>query len=188
MITPDAAGWLDFDIPGGSEPVPIARLRYDDASRAQTLFVRFPAGWRRDTPGFYEAAEELIVLTGVLHMSGATFGPGDWAYVPGGAQRHVTATPAECLVFARFDGPARWRASSAAPGPPLLSARLEGEPRVLRRGDREDARLARLTKGMTLEVVAEVLEIASGAYAFVDAGEPAPCGGPCFVRTFGGEA
>lgn len=186
MITPDTAqGWIPFDIPGGSAPVPIVALHADPSSRAQTLFVRFPAGWSRPVSGFYEAAEELIVISGLLHMSGVTYKPGDWGYVPAGSVRTSTDAPEECLVFARFDGPARWREAAGAAGLSSMHATLAGEPRDLRAGDGSTARFGSV--GGVAAGDTEVFDLTRCAYAFVPGGSPMPLvDGPCFVRTIGG--
>jgi len=208
VITPESvSGWTEFPIPGGTAPVPIVRLRSDETSRAQTLFVRFPAGWSRPVSGFYEAAEELVVIRGVLHMSGVTYRAGDWGYVPAGSVRSWTEAAEECLVFARFDGPARWRETSESGAPTPMVKTMFGslhddaahtvEPsplgnrlaRRLRRGERDAAWLAESVEaGAPAAVTAELFDLTQAAYAFVVAGDPLPaCGGPCFVRTFGGE-
>ncbi|HEX9695240.1 MAG TPA: hypothetical protein VGB64_02880 [Actinomycetota bacterium] len=190
MITPDTApGWAEFPIPGGAAPVPIVQLRFDPASRAQTLFVRFPAGWSRPVSGFYEAAEEFVVISGTLRMSGATYEPGDWGYVPAGSVRTATDVLGECLVFARFDGPARWREAAEAAGPAPMTAPLSGEPRELRRGDGSIVRYGPVEAGVPAAGDTEVLDLARAAYAFVAAGSPLPpVDGACFVRVFGGDA
>lgn len=191
MITPDTVrGWTQFPIPGGTAPVPIARLRSDPSSRAQSLFVRFPAGWSRPVSGYYEAAEELVVIAGVLRMSGVIYRPGDWGYVPAGSVRSSTDAPEQCLVFARFFGPARWREAGPGAGArPALHETLDGEPRVLRDGDGSVTRYGRVRAGAVAVADTEVFDPARAAYAFVAAGSPMPTiDGPCFVRIFGGEA
>lgn len=187
MITPETAeGWTTFDIPGGSAPVPIVVLRRDPASRAQTMFVRFPAGWSRPVAGFYEAAEELVVISGVLHMSGIIYKPGDWGYIPAGSVRTSTDTPEECLVFARFDGPARWREAAEASSPPPMTGTLSGAPRLLRSSDGSRASFGPLNPGEIAAADTEVLEQERSAYAFVAAGQSLPAvAGACFIRTLG---
>ena len=183
-------------------PVPIAALHRDPASRAQTLFVRFPEGWQRPVAGFYEAAEELIVVSGVLHMSEVTYGPGDWGYVPAGSVRTSTSAETECVVFARFDGPARWREAAEASGPPPMMAPLRagnassavpsplggGTAWLLRAGERDAAWFADPpAPGAAAPVDVELFDPATAAYAFVAAGDPMPdVAGQCFVRTLGG--
>lgn len=189
MITPAAiTDWAEFPIPGGTAPVPIAQLHSDPSSRAQSLFVRFPAGWSRPVAGYYEAAEELVVISGVLHMSGRIYRPGDWGYVPAGSVRSATDAPEECLVFARFFGPARWREAASNDAPPVLAASLSGKSRVLRDSDGSVARYGRLRAGAVAAADTEVFDLANAAYAFVAAGSPMPSiDGPCFVRILGGE-
>lgn len=107
--------WEPFDVPGGSEPVAVSRLHAEPESRAVTLVVRFPAGWRRPEAGSYAAAEEVYLIDGALEMNGTRYEAGTWFRVPAGAVRRQTATPQGAIALARFDGPARWTPERSAP-------------------------------------------------------------------------
>lgn len=116
--------WEPFDIPGGTEPVSLFRLRYEEQTRAMVLLVRFPAGWKRTVTGFYETAEELLIIDGTLLMSGLTLTPGDWGYFPKRWLRTDMSAPTEVLAFARFSGPARWTPTDEQLNLPHQAARL----------------------------------------------------------------
>lgn len=162
-----------FPIPGGNAPVPMAVLREEPAIRARTLVVRFPAGWHRPGPGYYEAAEELIVLDGALTMSGVTYHPGDYGYVPAHATRFETSVEAETLVFARFDGPARYREGEGTSQEPQPA------------GPPDPTRLIAVAGGSPAPVDTELLELATNRWCFVEKGMLFPAfDGLCFARTF----
>src|SRR5258708_4087427 len=104
--------WQPFDIPGGTMPVDLVRLHVERETRASTLLVRFPLGWRRDVAGSYASAEDFLAIEGELRMCGETFVSGDWGYLPAGALRTGMAAVAEVLTLARFAGRARWTQGS----------------------------------------------------------------------------
>lgn len=195
--------WREFDIPDGNCPVNIARLRPDDPS---TLLVRFPDGWERPGTGSYEGAEEFVVVDGALHMSGATYRTGDWAFVPATARRHATSAGPEVLSLARFFGPARWRAGTGATIAALTGSLL-GAPGSLLGAPgfsissplgAGSARLLRSSGGVSswvLEVPrerasfpfdTELLALDERVWAWVPGGSAMPrLEGRCFCRTFG---
>jgi hypothetical protein len=192
--------WQGFEIPGGSAAVRIALLRVEPETRARTLLVRFPDGWRREIAGAYEAAEEFVVLEGILAMSGATYREGDWAYVPRGLMRRATVASPSVLTLARFDGPARWiaQAEEGRTAPALHRALVpEGEAVAsplgagrawpLRRGELESAWLMeRPEPGRPAPLDVELLDLGARVWAWVPAGAALPhLAGPCFCRTFG---
>lgn len=195
MIVVDGAlDWAPFEIPGSTLPVSLVRLHSEPDTRAQSLLVRFPAGWERPETGHYEAAEELVVLDGALEMSGETYEPRDWAWFPAGFRRVASRSPAGMLAFARFDGPARWVASGEE-GPPAMRARLDasggaslpfgGEGgRLLRSGDEDSAWFGDPpAAGASAPVDCEAFDLSARAWVFTPAGEPFPAMvGPCFVR------
>lgn len=169
--------WQEHDIPGGSEPVRLARLRVG----VNTVnAVRFPAGWRRAADGAYESAEEFTVLTGALHMSGAIFVEPHWAYVPAGWRRTNTHVHEEVLAVARFEGPPRWREGTGEVFRVLESTPL-GPDRELRPAH------TRLVAALGPEPAAETLEVLSTRarrWAWVPAGASIPAlEGPLIVRT-----
>jgi hypothetical protein len=114
-------GWSEIAMPGAGAPVRLARLPSlsDGAFRA---FVRFPAGWSRTQPGYYEAAEEFLVLEGDLALDEVGWAAGGYAWIPARATRRGLRSEAGALVFAWFSAPPRWIAGA----PPALA----GEPIV----------------------------------------------------------
>jgi len=190
--------WEPFDIPGGTEPVSLVRLRAEPDARAFTLLVRFPAGWKRPAEGSYEAAEDVVFLSGALQINDVTYTEGEWAHMPVGYPRRISIAHEETLAVARFSGPARWRSgldgASTSEG---LHRRLEstGEQRsplgtglgtLLRAGTPDSSWLVQAPlAGSRAPVDAEVLELASRRWTFVACDEPFPdLAGACFCRTF----
>ena len=177
--------WSHFQIPGGSSSARIVTLHVEQTSRARTLLVRFPEGFRRDVEGWYECAEELVVLDGGLEMSGQTYGPNDWAWIPAGARRTATRAVTSMLSLARFDGPARWHRGAPTMDGPVLRDALDDRPRVLCRGVHETALLSHAPSGVAASNT-ELLALETRTWALIPAGEPFPTlDGPIFCRTFG---
>jgi hypothetical protein len=186
--------WNEFQIPGGSLPVQMVTLHVEP-SRARSILVRFPPGWERPDPGWYECAEEFVVLDGAFAMSGETYRAGDWAYVPAGSVRVATASRPEALVLARFDGPARWHASLHS-APPVIRARLDEKiapvptrvgnlgGRLLRSGNPASWVLSAI-RDTTVDYRVELLSLPSLVWASVPPGEPLPAlEAPLFCRSF----
>lgn len=199
VLAPDRLVWSDFDIPGGSATVRTALLRYEPSTRARTLLVAFPAGWERTACGYYDSAEEMVVLQGTLRMGGACYPAGSWVYVPAGSVRRTTSAESEVRALARFAGPARWvECEPDRDGPPARTAPLDpnggagpspfpdGRAWLLRAGLPDSAWLIEAVgAGAPAPRDSELLCLESGAWAFVPAGEPLPdFTGPCFCRTF----
>jgi hypothetical protein len=193
--------WQDFDIPGSNMPARVVTLRVERPSRARVLFVRFPPGFERTVSGWYEAAEELLVIEGGLEMTGETFHAHDWALIPAGEPRRATKALPEMLALARFDGPARWNEGAQAPNPAgAVRARLEpqtldaasplgaGHARMLRNGEPSSWLLDAPPAGAPSPIDAELFALSSRTWAWVEQGEPLPAlEGLCFCRTFGHE-
>jgi hypothetical protein len=189
--------WVDFEIPEANTPVRLFPL----PSRALTVLVWFPEGWKRDAMGRYSASEEIVFLDGTLEMSRETYSAGDWAYVPAGVTRVGTAARSEVLTVARFDGPARWYSGSPGEGSPngrsLLRGSLDptgdavnsplgaGRAWLLRRGAGEEAWLLDAPPaGEVASRSAELVALEPRTWASVQAGERFPgLEGLCFCRT-----
>lgn len=189
--------WALFDIPGGSAPVRLHVLRDESDTRARTLLVRFPAGWERTQTGYYESAEELVVLDGTLRMCGATYDPGDWGFVHAGTIRFGMSVDRPTLVLARFFGPARWVAAATAPAAPWRSSLDDAamdEPSPLGAGRATPLRAGEswfvddVPGGMRAAADTELLSPPGRVWTWTPAGEPFPdLDGPCFCRTFPGD-
>lgn len=89
-----------------ADPLEVHPLRQDDTT--SVLFVRFLAGWARRAPVSCAAAEEFVVLDGVLELNGSLLGPGSVAHVPADAVRAITISAGGCSAVAWFLGPPRW--------------------------------------------------------------------------------
>jgi hypothetical protein len=192
-MTPDASllpsivdlrgplAWTAFDIPGGTQPVELVRLRIEPATKATVAVVRFPRGWRRTVEGCYEVAEEVVILDGSLEMSGATYPRGTWAWFPPRYLRSDQATPDGALAFARFEGPARWTPGSGEIAG--VESRPIADPGILRAETAVQSRIDAEAPAHTAAGETEILELSSWRWAWVAPGTPPPAfAGPCFVR------
>lgn len=100
-------------IPDSSPQVDALRLRIG-SDGSSTILVRFPAGWKREVPGFYECAEEFVVLEGELHLSDLVFVTGDHGWVPARGARGLTHSPIKTYALAHFFGIPKWINDKAA--------------------------------------------------------------------------
>lgn len=190
----DPLDWISFDIPGGSAAVDMHVLRDEPSSRARTLLVRFPKGWERFETGYYESAEELIVLDGALRLCGITYGIGDWGYIPAGHGRYDMSVGEETLVFARFFGPARWVNEDVHEEVPMhrvLPSASFGDASPLGAGK---ASILRLDEAWLVNAVpagtpaaedTELFSLPSRQWTWTQAGEALPdLAAPAFCRRF----
>lgn len=105
--------WRVLPIPDSSSHVDTIRLCVGSYG-SSTLLVRFPAGWKREVEGFYECAEEFVVLEGELHLSDFVFVTGDHGWVPARGARGLTHTPVKTYALAHFFGFPKWINDRAA--------------------------------------------------------------------------
>lgn len=105
--------WRVMPIPDSSSQVDALRLRIG-SDGSSTILVRFPAGWKREVPGFYECAEEFVVLEGELHLSDLVFVTGDHGWVPACGARGLTHSPIKTYALAHFFGIPKWINNRAA--------------------------------------------------------------------------
>lgn len=99
--------WRDVPIPGSAQQVSMARLQVAVDGSFSAL-VRFPRGWGRPGAGVYDVAEELLFLEGRFLISGDTYGPGDYGWLPSGYVRRASASPSGAVALAWFAGPPVW--------------------------------------------------------------------------------
>jgi hypothetical protein len=203
-VTFDDLRWTGAEIPGSAPPVELARLRAEEATGAFSALVRFPPGWSRPGSGYYRVHEELFVVEGDLTVSGETYRPGDYAWLPAEYLRSGSGSGG-ALVLARFSGPPAWVPSqragegfrpeevvrkhwtAAQRRPSPLGT---GEARLLR----GDARLSSWVLEEdgctgTARHAAELFSLPERSWAWVGVNERLPpVAPPCFFRLFGAPA
>ncbi|GIJ29844.1 hypothetical protein Vqi01_50060 [Micromonospora qiuiae] len=106
-LTADRIPWRRVPMLGAELGLDLVPLESDGDTF--TLLARFPAGFVRDTPGGYLAAEEFFVLDGHLEFEGEVHGPGELTHVPARFLRTSMQAPQGCTVLAWFGGPAIFR-------------------------------------------------------------------------------
>lgn len=91
---------------GSSRPGAEGRaLSYDFDSKAASVVMRYPAGWRMDQPHYLPCDEELFVLSGALEIGSVRYSSGDYAYLPAGMPRPGMASDTGAVVLTFFEGP-----------------------------------------------------------------------------------
>ncbi|WP_370614865.1 hypothetical protein [Mumia sp. Pv 4-285] len=183
----DALSWNSFSPAGADVPAEMVMLRSVAGSNSRTVLVRFPAGWSRSKTGYQPAGEEMLVLTGALTMSGQTGKPGHLLVVEPRATRADTATTGETRALVWFSGaPGGWtedvldEAEAGAISVLPVSADLRREPSDALPGLVE---VIGDVSGRTFDNDVDLVWLASGQWAHVTAGEPAPeVGGEAVVR------
>jgi hypothetical protein len=101
-----------------------------DAERAKLgaglALMRFPPGWERDARGFYDAGEELVVLSGRIYVSSISYRTGHYGWIPPGGFRHDTVSPDGATVLSWYAHRPQWTdAARGAPLGPSLRAPLD---------------------------------------------------------------
>lgn len=92
---------IPWNWPG--EAVSVKMLSEDDGNGACSAILRYPAGWRHDTPGWLDANEEFLVLEGELSINDEVYARDCYAYLPAGFTREVTASESGAVVLTFFD-------------------------------------------------------------------------------------
>lgn len=105
--------WISIPIPDSSAKVDAIRLAVG-SDGSSSLLVRFPAGWTREVSGFYECAEEFVVLEGELRLSDFVYVSGDHGWVPARGARGLTHSPIKTYALAHFFGIPKWINDKAA--------------------------------------------------------------------------
>lgn len=183
----DAVGeWVEVLLPDSDRPVRLLRLRSDPLSKASVSLVRFPPDWRRPTVGYYDSAEEFVILEGGIDVIGRHT-VGDYVYLPPRTVRDHTVSDEGALVLAYFSGAVDWHEGRPAVGPP--GDPVFGAPRGVMR-----AAEAQTPPGsyMVLDrfpvepftVNADVLGLETCSWEWVPAGARASITGPVHVRTW----
>ena len=108
-----AVTWTDLSVPGFTPGMRVSVLHGDPAGTGvYTLRLSFPAGYRFP-PHFHPNAENLTVLSGSFELAMgnktdnsklATYGPGDYLYLPGN-QPHFGGAKVPTVVQLHGQGP-----------------------------------------------------------------------------------
>ena len=91
-------------------------LSVDDADGSSTQVVRYPAGWRRDSPEHLSTHEEFLVLDGWLELNGRRYDRHSYAFLPKGWLRESARAPDGAVLLTMYYGAATY-APGAAPAP-----------------------------------------------------------------------
>lgn len=107
-----ARPWIEFLFPqhlpwqdglyGNARPDVRAKILSIDPDHGDSsCIVRYPPGWRRDTPEALACEEELYVLAGEIEINGQTYGEDSYACFPAGhvRQHAVSAEGCDALTF-----------------------------------------------------------------------------------------
>ena len=182
--------WATTTIAHGTADVEIVRLHADPDMRTSVSLVRFPPGWQRSIDGHYDVHEEIVIIDGQLELTGVTYGPSDYGFVPMGGLRRETATPEGCIALAWFGGVPAWT-SSPDDDPQgecchvALGDLHAGAPgRLLRQSGEGSCWLTSGTAdGAVADVDTEIVDLTAWAWAWTSVGDTLPpIAGPVLVR------
>lgn len=112
LASPDLP-WSRVRLDDADADVDLVELHRDPLTRARSLLVRFPPGWRRPGPGCYPCAEEVLVIEGAITVSGTTVRAGEYAFFPPYVTRRASRSTSGCLALAWFSAAPRWSAGTA---------------------------------------------------------------------------
>lgn len=182
--------WGTTTISQGTADVEIVRLHADPETKASVSLVRFPPGWQRPVDGHYGVHEEIVIVDGQLELTGVTYRPGDYGFVPKGGLRSMTTTPEGCVALAWFSGVPTWTSSSDDDPKgerchaTLADLRVGAPGLLLRQSGEGTCWLASgIADGAVADVDTENVDLTAWTWAWTDAGESLPpVAGPVLVR------
>lgn len=174
-------------LPEATSPIGLARLHADPGTGAAVSLVRFPAGWQRPATGHYTTAEEFVLLSGELVISGIHFVAGDCGFLPAFTSREATSSPRGCLALAWFAGTPRWVSgvtdSTTNPAPPADIIHSSPASQLRPRSAPGSARIGEPPTHATMPT--EVLSLSTWQWIIVHPGQPVPAlPAPMLVRTW----
>jgi len=171
--------WRSMTIPYSTPDVDVSRLHVDPRTKANVALVRFPASWARPGVGHYDCAEQFVVLTGSLEVSGTCYVVGDFGYLPALTPRSDSRAPRGCLAVAWFSGPPRWTPEPATPAEPVLHGRVDLVPGNAGGGAYSRDR----APNMAVETTTELLWPSSAQWCLLPpGGVPPQLPGPVLIR------
>ncbi|TYL46049.1 hypothetical protein FXB39_15170 [Nocardioides sp. BGMRC 2183] len=178
VVDLDAADleWGEHQIAGADQPARMVMLRMDAEAGVRTVLVQFPDGWRRDATGHQPAAEEMVLLSGALSISGLEVSTEHLLVMEPRATRSATSVRGETSAVVWFSGPGGGWAEGEAPdggeGRLLdLGPSLARDPRAGLAGSVE---ASEAVGGAVFATDVEVLWPAARRWAFVPAGSSVP--------------
>jgi hypothetical protein len=173
--------WRLMTIPDSTPDVSLCRLHVEPRTKASVAVVRFPPGWARAGVGHYRCAEQFVVLSGRLEVSGIVYVEGEYGYLPARAARSASRAPGGCLAVAWFSGPPAWAAGPAlaAPAEPALHGRVGDPPGGVGGGAEGRDR----APAAPVEATTELLWSESGRWCLLPSGATPPSiPGPVLIR------
>ncbi len=187
LDSPDLA-FNSYAIAGSDVAADLAMLHADDSRAVRAVLVAFPDGWRREGTGHQPAAEEMVVLSGALSMSGQTCDTEHLLSAAPHATRSATSVLDGTRAVVWFAGaPGGWQ--EGAPSEPGVLRVLPLAPGTVRApvdGLIGSVEVREDVAGATFDVDADLVWPGSAQYAHLPAGTPAPqVPGRVVVRLWG---
>lgn len=165
--------WSRVRLEGADADVDLVELHRDPLTRARSLLVRFPPGWRRPGPGFYACAEEVLVIEGAVSVSGTTVSAGEYAFFPPFLTRTASLSPSGCLALAWFSAAPRWSMGTAGATDAVVHTSVAQLRRSAGNEVQGSAHLVEQADGVA-DAPAEVVSTTSWRWCFRDEGERIP--------------
>lgn len=172
----DELVWGEHAIAGAEQPARIVLLHADPERSTRTVVVQFPDGWTRDAVGHQPAAEEMVLLSGALSISGLTCAPGQILVVEPKATRAATSTLDDTRALVFFSGAGGgWEDGEAADaGSAAVHDLASGFERGPRTGLNGTVEFRTDVAGTVLGTDADVFWPQAHAWAYVPAGSAVP--------------
>ncbi|GGD25068.1 hypothetical protein [Nocardioides daphniae] len=177
-LSSETLSWFEAAIAGADLEARMSMLHVDEGRGVRTVLVDFPDGWRRDAVGTQPAGEEMVTLSGALHVAGKRAVPGHYLVITPRALRADTWTEDGTRAVVMFTGAGGgWvDGEELVTGSSTLTALEPGFVREPVEGLHGRVELRDDVAGAVLDQDVEVVWFESQAYAVVPAGEAVPAG------------
>lgn len=96
--------WSEGLYGGGRAEVSVRRLSGDEDTGASSLLLRYPPGFRRDSPEYLDVDEEIFVIAGDLRINDVEHRRYTYAHLPAGYPRTRIASREGAVVLTFFSG------------------------------------------------------------------------------------